>query len=64
MENAELLIEHPATATPTEVNLDALVKVAKMLSQSWEDIATLWEFPIVHALISKRKLKLNKWLDL
>lgn len=64
-ENAELLVERPATATSTEVNLDALVdEVAMMLSQSREDITALWEHPIVRALISKRKLKLDEWSEL
>ncbi|KAF8440378.1 guanine nucleotide binding protein, alpha subunit [Boletus edulis BED1] len=37
--------------------------VATMLDQSCEDITTLWEHPVVRALISKRKLKLDEWSE-
>ncbi|KAF9243432.1 guanine nucleotide binding protein, alpha subunit [Melanogaster broomeanus] len=37
--------------------------VATMLNQSREDIRTLWEHPVVRALISQRKLKLDEWAD-
>ncbi|KAH0833063.1 guanine nucleotide binding protein, alpha subunit [Lanmaoa asiatica] len=64
-ENAELFIERPGTATSINVNSDALVDdVATMLDQSREDITTLWEHPVVRALISKRKLKLDEWSEL
>ncbi|KAG9315015.1 guanine nucleotide binding protein, alpha subunit [Chiua virens] len=60
--SAELAIERPGTAMST--NPDALVdEVAAMLEQSREDIMTLWEHPIVRALISKRKLKLDEWSE-
>ncbi|KAF8554590.1 G-alpha-domain-containing protein [Imleria badia] len=63
-ESAELPIERPGTAMSTDVNSDVLVdNVATMLDQSREDIATLWEHPVVRALISKRKLKLDEWSE-
>lgn len=63
--NAELVIERPGTAMSIDDNSDALVdNVATMLDQSREDITTLWEHPIVRALISKRKLKLDEWSEL
>ena len=64
-ENTELLVERPGTATSTDVNPDALADdVASMLEQLREDIATLWEQPVVRALMSKRKLKLDEWSEL
>lgn len=63
--SAELVIERPETAMSTDVNSDALAdNVATMLDQSCEDITTLWEHPVVRALISKRKLKLDEWSEL
>lgn len=64
-ESPELLTERPGTAMSTDVNSDALVDhVATMLEQSCEDVATLWEHPVVRALILKRKLKLDEWSEL
>lgn len=64
-ESAELLVERPGTAMSTDVNLDALVDiVATLLDQSREDIVTLWEHPVVRALMSNRKLKLDEWSEL
>ncbi|KAF8843728.1 guanine nucleotide binding protein, alpha subunit [Paxillus ammoniavirescens] len=43
---------------------DPLVEdIATMLHQSQEDIKSLWEHPVVRALISKRKLKLDEWSE-
>lgn len=65
VENPEQLTERPGTAMSTDASLDALVdEVASMLDQLQEDIVTLWEHPIVRALISKRKLKLDEWSEL
>lgn len=64
-DNAQSLVERPGTAMSIDVNTDALVDdVATMLDQSREDITTLWEHPVVRALISKRKLKLDEWSEL
>ncbi|KAG8213278.1 guanine nucleotide binding protein, alpha subunit [Butyriboletus roseoflavus] len=63
-ESAELTIERPGTATSTDVSADTLAdNVATLLDQSREDITTLWEHPVVRALISRRKLKLDEWSE-
>ena len=63
IENAEQLTERPSTAMSTDA--DALVDgVATMLDQLRDDITTLWECPVVRALISSRKLKLHEWSEL
>lgn len=44
---------------------DPLIEeIASMLYQSQNDIRTLWEHPVVRALISNRKLKLDEWSEL
>lgn len=64
-ENTELPVERPGTAMSTEASSDALIEhVATMLDQFCEDIKFLWEHPVVRALISKRKLKLDEWSEL
>ena len=64
-ESAELVVERPGTVMSTDVNSNALVDdVATMLEQSREDVTTLWEHPVVRALILKRKLKLDEWSEL
>ncbi|KAN0092992.1 Guanine nucleotide binding protein (G-protein), alpha subunit [Tylopilus felleus] len=63
-ENTELPVERPGTAMSTEASSDALIEhVATMLDQFCEDIKFLWEHPVVRALISKRKLKLDEWSE-
>lgn len=63
----------PVTSDPAErpgssmtvSNADPLIEeVASMLYQSHDDIRALWEHPVVRALISKRKLKLDEWSEL
>lgn len=62
-ENVEQL--RPGSVMSSNVNPDTLVdEVATMLDQLREDITTLWEHPIVRALIAKRKLKLDEWSEL
>ncbi|KAI6155201.1 guanine nucleotide binding protein, alpha subunit [Pisolithus tinctorius] len=53
----------PATSLST-LDPDPLIEeVASMLEQSQDAIRTLWEHPVVRALISKRKLKLDEWSE-
>ncbi|KAF9223736.1 G-alpha-domain-containing protein [Gyrodon lividus] len=62
-ENSELTAERPGTALSV-IDSDPLVDdVATMLHQSQEDIKSLWKHPVVRALISKRKLKLDEWSE-
>jgi len=62
-ESSELTTERPGTALSV-LDSDPLVEdVATMLHQSREDIKSLWEHPVVRALISKRKLKLDEWSE-
>ncbi|KAI5983377.1 guanine nucleotide binding protein, alpha subunit [Pisolithus albus] len=55
--------DRPPTSLST-LDTDPLIEeVASMLEQSQDDIRTLWEHPVVRALISKRKLKLDEWSE-
>ncbi|KAG6331612.1 hypothetical protein ID866_7476 [Astraeus odoratus] len=50
--------------TPSPVEADPLIEdVANMLDQLQDDMRTLWEHPVVRALISNRKLKLDEWSE-
>ncbi|KAH7926088.1 G-alpha-domain-containing protein [Leucogyrophana mollusca] len=59
----ELTNERSATALSV-LDADPLVDdVATMLDQSRDEIKTLWDHPIVRALIGSRKLKLDEWAE-
>jgi len=61
---SELTADRPGSSM-TVSNADPLIEeVASMLYQSQDDIRILWENPVVRALISKRKLKLDEWSEL
>jgi guanine nucleotide-binding protein subunit alpha len=61
--SSDLPTERPGTAASVAGTDPLIDDVATMLDQSREDIKTLWEHPVVRALISKRKLKLDEWSD-
>lgn len=63
LSTSELTADRPSSSM-TVSNADPLIEeVASMLYQSQNDIRTLWENPVVRALISKRKLKLDEWSE-